>query len=86
MPITVTRFGGPMVMKPKSKTFTLEDLDTPTREALGTLLQKAAPIGVQERLPDGFVYAFEVEEAGKSKKEVEVAGPHIPDALRKLLP
>jgi hypothetical protein len=87
MVIKVTRYGGPMAgMKPRTKVFALEDLDAPTRKALGALLENSTPPGVSERIPDGFVYSFQTDEAGGPRKEVEVSGTHVPDALRKLLP
>jgi len=87
MAIKITRYGGPMAgMKPKTKVLQLEDLDLPTKKALGTLLDESAPPSVADRIPDSFVYSFEMDEAGAPKKEVEVSGTRIPDALRKLLP
>ena len=86
MAIKITRYGGPMAgMKPKTKVLQLEDLDPPTKKALGTLLDNPTPASVAERIPDAFVYSFEMDEAG-TKKEVEVSGTRVPDALRKLLP
>lgn len=87
MVIKVTRYGGPMAgMKPKTKVFELEDLDSPTKQALGALLENSPPAGVSDRIPDGFVYSFQTDGAGGPKREVEVNGTHVPDALRKLLP
>jgi hypothetical protein len=83
MAIRVTRYGGPMAgMKPKTKVFQTEDLDSATKQALGTLLE-STPAGVSDRIPDGFVYSFQMDEAGRA---VEVNGTQVPDALRKLLP
>jgi hypothetical protein len=85
MAIKVTRYGGLMAaMKPKIRTFQIEDLDSHTKQALGALLKDAAP--KKEQHPDGFVYSFEMDEAGGPKKEIEVHGTSVPDALRKLLP
>jgi hypothetical protein len=87
MAVKVTRYGGPMAaMKPKIRVFQMEDLDASTKRALGTLLENSASLSVSERIPDGFVYSFEIDEAGAPKKEIEVNGTHVPDALRKLLP
>jgi len=87
MAIKVTRYGGPMAaIRPKIKTFELEDLDPSTKQALGTLLENPAPASATAPIPDGFVYSFELDEAGGPKKEVEVTGTLVPDALRKLLP
>jgi hypothetical protein len=87
MAVKVTRYGGPMAaMKPKTRVFQMEDLDASTKRALGTLLENSASLSVSERIPDGFVYSFEIDEAGAPNKEVEVNGTHVPDALRKLLP
>jgi hypothetical protein len=87
MAVKVIRYGGPMAaMKPKTRVFQMEDLDALTRQALGTLLEQPSTRSVSERIPDAFVYAFEIDEAGVPKKEVEVNGTQVPDALRKLLP
>ncbi len=87
MAIKVTRYGGPMAaMRSKTKVFQMEDLDSSTKQALGTLFENSAALSVSERIPDGFVYSFEIEETGVPKKEVEVNGTDVPDALRKLLP
>jgi len=87
MAIKITRYGGPMAgMKPKTKVLQLEDLDQLTKKALGTLLDNPTPPNAAERIPDSFVYSFEMDEAGAPKKEVEVSGTRVPDALRKLLP
>jgi len=87
MAIKVTRYGGAMAaMKPKTKTFQIEELDRATRQALGEFLEKTPPATVPGRIPDGFIYSFEIDEAGTPKKEVEVNGTSVPDALRKLLP
>jgi Thermolysin metallopeptidase, catalytic domain len=48
-------------------------------------LDNPVPASVAERIPDAFVYSFEMDEAG-AKKEVEVSSTRVPDALRKLLP
>jgi hypothetical protein len=87
MGIKVTRYGGPMAaMKPKTKTFEIGELDTSTRQALDELLEQKPTATAKGRMPDGFVYSFEMDDAGATKKEVEVNGTHVPDALRKLLP
>jgi hypothetical protein len=87
MAIKVTRYGGPMAaMKPKIKVFQMEDLDASTKQALGTLLGNSTSLSVSERIPDGFVYSFEIDEAGAPKQKAEVNGTQVPDALRKLLP
>ena len=87
MAVKVTRYGGPMAaMKPKIKTFEIEQLDQPTRQALGELLKKTPAAGAEGRIPDGFVYSFEMDDAGAPKKGVEVNGTQVPEALRKLLP
>jgi hypothetical protein len=87
MAIKVTRYGGLMAaMKPKTRVFQLEELDTSTKQALGTLLENSKPPAASERIPDGFVYSFEMDETDGPKKEVEVNGTLVPDALRKLLP
>jgi Thermolysin metallopeptidase, catalytic domain len=53
MAIKITRYGGPMAgMKPKTKVLQLEDLDPPTKKALGTLLDNPTPASVAERIPD----------------------------------
>jgi hypothetical protein len=85
MTLKVTRYGGPMAgMKPKTREFQLDDLDPAAKQALGTLLKNPKPIDVRGRMPDGFVYSFQTDEAGA--EEVEVNGTQVPDALRKLLP
>jgi hypothetical protein len=87
MAVKVTRYGGPIAgMKPKTKVFEFDDLDPSTKQALGALIESAEPPKVEDRIPDGFVYSFEVEGLGANKKEVEVNGTRVPDALRKLLP
>ncbi|MGT2436459.1 protealysin inhibitor emfourin [Bradyrhizobium betae] len=87
MALKVTRYGGPMAgMKPKVKVFQMEDLDPSTADALNSLLEKGGPNSVAERIPDAFVYAFEVDEASGKTKEAEVGSTKVPDALRKLLP
>jgi hypothetical protein len=73
-------------MKPKTKVLQLEELDEPARKALGTLLESPTTPNAAERIPDAFVYSFELDEAGSPTKEVEVSSTRIPDALRKLLP
>ena len=86
MPVTITRYGGLVPMKPRTRTFGVEELEPEVREALDGLFRSAQKVGVADRVPDGFVYSFEIEEHGSPKKEAEVASPNIPDALRKLLP
>lgn len=87
MAIKVTRYGGPMAgMKPKTKVFQSEELALPTRQALGTLLEHPAPPDAANRIPDGFVYSFEMDEAGGPTKQIEISGTRVPEALRKLLP
>jgi hypothetical protein len=86
MPVTVKRYGG-WPLKPEVRTFDMKDLDVATREALGHLLGNPQPPGADARMPDAFTYSFEVDgEGGTKKKAVEVVGPRVPDALRKLLP
>ena len=87
MALKVTRYGGPMAgMTPKTKVFQMEDLDASTQHALGTLLAGPQRSAASQRIPDGFVYSFEIDGHGATKKEVEVNGTQVPDALRKLLP
>lgn len=87
MALKVTRYGGPMAgMKPKIKVFQMEDLDPSTADAVRSLLEEGRRSGVAERIPDAFVYSFEVDEAGGKTKEAEVGSTKVPDALRKLLP
>jgi hypothetical protein len=87
MAVRVTRYGGPMAgMKPKTKIFEIAGLDPSTKQALETLLTNPQRSSVVDRAPDGFVYSFEMDEAEGSKREIEVGGTHVPEALRKLLP
>jgi hypothetical protein len=62
------------------------ELDSSTRQALDELLEQKPTATAAGRVPDGFVYSFEMDDAGATKKAVEVNGTHIPDSLRKLLP
>ena len=87
MSITVTRYGGIMAMKPLSKTVPLESLDPKTREALLALMKKgSSPVAASRRMPDAFSYSFKLSGEDQGEAEVEVSGPEIPEALRKLLP
>lgn len=86
MSLVVTRYGGIMATKPKTKTFELEQLEPGTRQLVEDLLRSGADaVESAQRLPDGYTYSFELSE-GKASGSVQLRGSDVPQALRRLLP
>lgn len=87
MSLVVKRYGGIMAMKAKEKTFELDELDPATRGAVEALMKSGpAAVAGADRLPDSFVYSFEIGDDPASRIRVKVPGTQVPEPLRKLLP